>query len=132
MTNTQNYWNEKLSFSSAHPSKNTKTLDDFHRIETIKSWALELNQSKDNKDADHWSLIGHGILYLMDNIEDGEILTSLVAQKSHFNFISVPKHEVMDAFKTEIPKEKLPPTFLETLIYETEGIIFQLSFTLKY
>ena len=31
-----------------------------------------------------------------------------------------------------IPNEKLPPTFLETLIYDTEGRIFQLSFTLKY
>jgi len=109
MTNSQNYWEEKLSISSLQITKNTKTLDDFHRIETIKSWGQELAQSKDNKDADHWSLIGHGILYLMDNIEDGEILTSLVAQKSHFNFISVPKHEVMDAFKTEIPKEKLAP-----------------------
>ena len=112
MTNSQNYWEEKLSISSLQITKNTKTLDDFHRIETIKSWGQELTQSKDNKDAHHWSLIGHGILYLMDKIEDGEILTSLVAQKAHFNFISVPKHEVMDAFKTEIPKETLAPCLI--------------------
>ena len=64
MTNTQNYWEGKLS-SSFNSSKNTKTLDDFHRIETIKSWAVELNQSKDNKDASHWCLVGHGVLYFM-------------------------------------------------------------------
>jgi len=112
MTNSQNYWEENISISSLQTTKNTKTLDDFHRIEMIKSWGKELALSKDNKDADHWSLIGHGILYLMDNIEDGEILTSLVAQKAHFNFISVPKREVMDAFRTEIPKETLAPCLI--------------------
>jgi hypothetical protein len=112
MTNTQNYWEEKLSFSSSHLSKNTKTLDDFHRIETIKSWALELNQSKDNKDESHWSLVGHGVLYFMDNLRDGEILTSLISKKAGFNFISIPKYEVMEAFKTEIPKETISPCLI--------------------
>lgn len=112
MTNSQNYWEEKFSISSTLTTKNTKALDDFHRIEMIKSWGLELALSKDNKDTNNWSLIGHGILYLMDNIEDGEILTTLVAQKSHFNFISIPKHEVMDAFKTEMPKETLAPCLI--------------------
>jgi len=112
MTNTQNYWEEKLSFSYSHPSKNTKTLDDFHRIETIKSWAVELNKSKGNKDESHWSLVGHGVLYFMDNLRDGEILTSLVSKQAGFNFISVPKYEVMEAFKTEMPKESLAPCLI--------------------
>ena len=111
MTNTQNYWERKLS-SFSNSSKNTKTLDDFHRIETIKSWAQELYQSKVNKDAGHWSLVAHGALYLMDNLSDGEILTSLVAEKATFNFINVPKYEVADAFKTEIPKETLAPCLI--------------------
>ena len=111
MTNTQNYWEGKLS-SFSNSSKNTKTLDDFHRIETIKSWAQELYQSKNNKDVGHWSLVAHGALYFMDNLRDGEILTSLVAEKATFNFINVPKYEVVDAFKTEIPKETLAPCLI--------------------
>jgi hypothetical protein len=111
MTNTQNYWEGKFSSSSETP-KNTKTLDDFHRIETIKSWAVELNKSKGNKDESHWSLLGHGVLFFMDNLKDGEILTSLVSKQAGFNFISIPKSEVMEAFKTEIPKETLAPCLI--------------------
>jgi hypothetical protein len=112
MTNSQKYWEEKLSISSTVTTKNLKTLDDFHRIEMIKSWGQEITQSKDYKDKGHWSLIGHGILYFMENIEDGEILTSLVARQAKFNFINVSKHEVIDAFKTEIPKETLAPCLI--------------------
>ncbi len=108
MTNTQNYWEDRLSISSTQLSKSTKTFNDFHRIETIKSWAQELSQSINNKDAYHWSLIGHAVLYVMDNKNDGAILTSEVARQSQFKFISIPKYEVIDAFKNEIPKNLAP------------------------
>jgi len=69
MTIKQCYWKNKLSITSAKSTKHEKTFDDFRRINIIKSWADELAQFKANKNIPHWSLIGHGILYLMNNPE---------------------------------------------------------------
>jgi len=108
MTIKQCYWKNKLSITSAKSTKHEKTFDDFRRINIIKSWADELAQFKANKNIPHWSLIGHGILYLMNNPEEGETLSSLVAKHAKFNFVSVPKYEVKDALKNLIPKSIAP------------------------
>jgi len=112
MTNAERYWKKIFHSSSEQLEKNTKKFVNFHRIEMIETWTKELAQSKKIKDFNHWASVGCGILYLTDNLDDGEMLTSEVAKNAGFNFISISKHEVMNIVKHKIPKNTLSPCLI--------------------